>query len=228
MLPGIKDNSQTTYQSILDIYQRCRRNGDWAKVYMETQDGREFFTISVQSSAGRSAGGAGVEKAEKVKFKKPSQVRRDRRRRSAFLERRNQEAAATPATPTPCTVTSEAGTDMVKEEEKVASKSVAGETSSLEDITGGISEKSYESARNDTTEEEEGLTKENIEQLREIIKASVQGSMTKKEIEARFGISQNNEMFDKKDSIDENDNFEDAKLWALKQKNTLNNNDLRS
>ena len=54
----------------------------------------------------------------------------------------------------------------------------------------------------------------------------------KKEIEARIRISQSNEMFDKKDdkkeSIDENDNFEDAKLWALKQKNTLNNNDLRN
>ena len=148
MLPGYNDNSQTAYQSIMDLYQRCRRNGDWAQVYLETRDGQDFCTISLHSSAGGSAAGvAREEKAKNVRTKKPSQVRRDRLRRAAFLERRNQTAAATLATPTPRVDNSNAGTDNVEEDEKIANKSVAGTTSFSEDIAGEISKP----AKNETT-----------------------------------------------------------------------------
>ena len=93
MLPGNNDNSRI-FHNILEIYQRCKRNGEWAKVYLETQNGQEFVTISVCSSAGA----AGVEKTKK---KSPSQLRRDRERHSAYLERQHQAAAAKPVTPTP-------------------------------------------------------------------------------------------------------------------------------
>ena len=87
-----KNSSHITYNDILEIYQKCRKNGDWAKVYFETRGGNQFFTISVNVSAGSSAGTtSGVEK--ETKKKKPGQLRRDQQRRDAFLERRRQAAA---------------------------------------------------------------------------------------------------------------------------------------
>ena len=99
------------------------------------------------------------EKAKKVRTKKPSQVRRDRLRRAAFLEKRNQAASAALVTTTPRVDNSNAGTDKVKEEEKIVNESVAGTTSFSEDIAGEISKP----AKNETTveEKEEGLTEEN-------------------------------------------------------------------
>ena len=86
-----KNSSHITYNDILEIYQKCRENGDWAKVYFETRGGNEFFTISVNVSAGSAAGTtSGVEKEKKKK--KPGQIRRDQKRREAFLERRRQAA----------------------------------------------------------------------------------------------------------------------------------------
>ena len=87
------DTTPLTYNDILDLYQRCRRHGDWAKVYLETQGGREFFTISVSLAAGNSAGSTtGLDRDLRRKTKKPSQMRRDRQRRETFLENRRQAA----------------------------------------------------------------------------------------------------------------------------------------
>ena len=94
MLHHDKDTTTATYNNILEIYQRCRSNGDWAKDYLETQGGKEFFAILVCTSAGNTAGaGAGLERGPKPKYKKPSQLRRDRLRRADFLELRRQVAA---------------------------------------------------------------------------------------------------------------------------------------
>ena len=87
-----ENSSNITYSDILEIYLKCRRNGDWAKVYLETRGGTQFFTISVNVSAGSAAGAtSGGERRERKK-KKPGQLRRDQRRREAFLERRRQAA----------------------------------------------------------------------------------------------------------------------------------------
>ena len=103
-----KDSSFITYQNILEIYQRCRENGDWAKVYIESRGKEQFFTISVNVSAGSAADAStGVERGDKKRKKKPGQVRRDHQRRIAFLERRCQAA----------TLAEEARTNEVREEE---------------------------------------------------------------------------------------------------------------
>ena len=87
------DTTPLTYTDILEFYQRCRRHGDWAKVYLETQGGREFFTISVSLAAGNSAGSTtGLDREQRRKTKKPSQMCRDRQRRETFLENRRQAA----------------------------------------------------------------------------------------------------------------------------------------
>ena len=85
-----KDSSFITYQNILEIYQRCRENGNWAKVYLETWGKEQFFTISVNMSAGSAADtSSGVDRGKK----KLVQVQRDHQQRTAFLERRRQAAA---------------------------------------------------------------------------------------------------------------------------------------
>ena len=99
------DSSHITFNNILEIYQKCRRSGDWIKVYLETRGTEQFFTISVNVSAGSTAAtSSGMEIRKK---KKPGQVRRDQQRRAAFLERRRQAA----------TVAEEARTNKIREEQ---------------------------------------------------------------------------------------------------------------
>ena len=226
MFPWSSDNSHTTINSILEIYQRCRRKGDWAKVYLETQDGRDFFSISVSPSAGTTAGGAGVEKMERAKRKNPSQVRRDRQRRAAFLERRHQGVAATPETS--CMETSIARTvKEEREEKKIVIESGAGETSSSKVETCEASEEVF---KNDTITDENRLTQENIEELRRLIKEDM------KKINGLYKDDLENSKSDKhenKEKIDEeanenDDNMEDAKIWALKQKQSVKAADFSS
>ena len=178
--------------------------------------------MSVCSSAGRSAGGARVEKTEKVKKKKPSQVRRDQLRRSAFLERRNQAAAATPAM------------DEVNEDEKmVVDKVAAGETRSAGDSDETNSKECDKSASKDTSKDQDMLTDE----LRKIIKAAVDNSSLTKWIENSGWATMNKEAtFEGQElkerteyeTTDENDNIEGAKHWAIKQKQSFIHGDLRS
>ena len=116
-------SSHITYNNILELYQTCRKNGDWAKVYLETRGGNQFFTISVNVSAGSTAGTtSGVEKESRKKKKKPGQVRRDKIRRAAFLERRQAAKLAEEARK------DEIGNEPVEKSGEVDTK--AGETSS--------------------------------------------------------------------------------------------------
>ena len=227
MISWDSENSSSAFYSILEIYQKCRTNGDWAKLYLETQDGKEFFTISICPSAGNSAVRAGE---EKIKKKKPSQIRRDRLRRAAFLERRYQEAAVTPATTTtPCMEATKARTDKVEDE--------GVETTRVEEVTNvtgktSSTEATCTAAMENTSSDEKpaadavGLSQEDIEIWRKLIKESVeQGNLlTKKALESWIKPDQHEQ--DSKDN--ENGNFEDVKLWALQQKQSFNNSDIRS
>ena len=48
-------DKEDAFKNILELYQKCKRNGDWAKFYIETCGGKEFFTISVCPAAGSGA-----------------------------------------------------------------------------------------------------------------------------------------------------------------------------
>ena len=173
--------------------------------------------MSVCSLAGRSAGGARVEKTEKVKKKKPSQVRRDHLRRLAFLA-----AATTPAM------------DEVNEDEKmVVDKVVAGETRSAGDSDETNSKECDKSASKDTSKDQDMLTDE----LRKIIKAAVDNSSWTKWIENSGWATRNKkatfegqELKERTEyeTTDENDNIEGAKHWAINQKQSFIHGDLRS
>ena len=171
----VNDSSHITFNNILELYQKCRRSGDWAKVYLETRGTEQFFTISVNVSAGFSTGTtSGVEIRKKKK--KPGQVRRDQQRRTAFLERRRQAA----------TVAEEAGTDEIREEEVEKSGDVeigAGETGSsvgvetgqASGVGSGVSQTSH-----DVTQSKD--TQDNVNEMDTIMQ--LDGNMSLSEIEA--------------------------------------------
>ena len=231
MLPWNNDNSHATIHSILELYQRCRRNGDWARIYLETQDGREFFSISISPSAGTSAG---VEKVNRARKKNPSQVRRDQKRRAVFLERRHKKAEATPkTTSTPTLESTVSRTDKFRIEEE---KTVTGETGSTEEVKTTESETSDNTMNNvvireEVVEEEEGrMTQEDIEQLRKIIKDAVDNGnrMYKEHVVNYCNTKEKVNQIKDEDCSDENDNIEEAKLWAVGQKQSFIKNEINN
>ena len=171
------DSSHITYNNILEFYQKCRRSGDWAKVYLETRGREQFFTISVNVSTGPTAGtNSGVESRKKKK--KPGQVRRDQQRRAAFLERRRQATA----------VAEEARTNEIREDEVQKSGDVetrAGETGSGVGVqTGQASEVGSEVSQTsqDATHSENDGIQDNIDEMDTIMQ--LDGNMSLSEIEA--------------------------------------------
>ena len=133
----------------------------------------------------------------------------------------------TPATTTtPCKEATKARTDKVEDE--------GVETTRVEEVTNvtgktSSTEATCTAAMENTSSDEKtavGLSQEDIEIWRKLIKESVeQGNLlTKKALESWIKPDQHEQ--DSKDN--ENGNFEDVKLWALQQKQSFNNSDIRS
>ena len=74
----------------LDLYQKCRIDGEWACLSLQTRNGFQMVNLSIQLPAGQSTGDrAGeVRKMSQKARKSPSSLRRDARRREAFLKNR--------------------------------------------------------------------------------------------------------------------------------------------
>ena len=172
-------------------------------------------------SAGTTAGGAGVENRERAKRKNPSQVRRDRQRRAAFLERRHHQGVATPTSCMENTIARSVVKEEI-EEEKIEMESVAGETSSAKVEPCEASEESTKV----TITGENKLTQEDIEKLRSLIKEDIKNRLNKEDLENWKSGKSNNQAEDSKDV--ENDNIEQAKVWALKQKQSFKNIEIGS
>ena len=93
-------------------------------MYLETQGGQEFLTISVSLTAGNSADSTtGLDREQRRKTKKPSQIRRDVQRRERFLEKRRQAA----------TTVEVARNEIREEEEDMTVNNAAGETRTVID-----------------------------------------------------------------------------------------------
>ena len=74
---------EDTFKKLLDLYQECKRKGDRACLVMETMNGKDTFTFTVNKAAG-----APVEfrnSCPRRRWKTPSQVKRDKLRREKFL-----------------------------------------------------------------------------------------------------------------------------------------------
>ena len=178
------DSSHITFNNILELYQKCRRSGDWAKVYLETRGSDQFFTISVNVSAGSTAAtSSGMERESKKRKKKPGQVRRDQQRRIAFLEKRRQAAA----------LAEEARIDKIREEQVEKSddgetgagetgSGVGGETGQASEVGSGVSQTSQDATHSEDDDIQENSDEvDNIMQLDGNVSLSVIEEMEQEE-----------------------------------------------
>ena len=98
-----------TINVLLETFQKCRQEGEWATLFLETRNGDEFANLKVKLPASHKIGTPGktfsgsASAAKKIKPKSPSTIRRDRHRMETFLERKTlQESPRSPsATSTP-------------------------------------------------------------------------------------------------------------------------------
>ena len=73
---------------LLDLFQDSKRNGDSARLFLETRNGEVFVNFSSQLPRSFPSG-AGYEEVKKKKWKSPSSRRRDTARLEAWKVRRN-------------------------------------------------------------------------------------------------------------------------------------------
>ena len=69
------------------LFNSCRRAGVWARIVLETENGRETLTFSTVSRPSNLP-----EEKDSRGRKKPSKARKDRERREAWLERKRMAA----------------------------------------------------------------------------------------------------------------------------------------
>ena len=103
---------------------------------------------------------------------------------------------------------------------------VTGETSCAEDIETTIdNEVNKVEIREEVAEEGTRLTPENIEQLRKIIKDAVDNVCHKEDV-LNFGNTKDDNQIKDEDNRDEKDNIEEAKRWAVGQKQSLSKSEI--
>ena len=92
----MKMATDDTIATLLELFQRCKKNGDHASLFMETMNGQDDkITFIINCPAGSSC--------PRRRWKTPSQLRRDKERKDKFLAKKfdnqtavdeNKEAAA--------------------------------------------------------------------------------------------------------------------------------------
>ena len=83
LLIQIKMADEDTIAKLLELYQKCKMNGENASFFMETMKGKDTtITFTINCPA------AGAPPADPIRRRKtPSQLRRDKERREKFIER---------------------------------------------------------------------------------------------------------------------------------------------
>ena len=87
-------SATTNFNLVLDLYQHLRSNGEWASLFMETKNGQDTITLKIGNHPAGSSADAWTPQAKTSrKGKTPSQQRRDQKRKSEFLAKKNLEVA---------------------------------------------------------------------------------------------------------------------------------------
>ena len=100
------EDEPSTIKQLIDIYHSSRSRGEWVHLSLESRDGKDFLSFCVNSPAGTPAGTSetwnpgstppmqgrpAAWKNLQKRRKTPSQLRRDRKRREAFIAMKNAE-----------------------------------------------------------------------------------------------------------------------------------------
>ena len=215
-------NSDNTITALLETFQECKKNGKSATLFLETRNGDEFATLSVKLP--RTPGKTFLGSAKK---KSPSSLKRDKARLEKFRkEKRFQETWSPKETSTPKKETAKPGllcsthsVEVTPSVEKYVKEGRPGQQDEDLEKNEAI-ENEIEHSKQDRDEREkvgERFFKNNdeIETLRKVIMEAYQG--TANEIDLGRTAIQN----DESENEDKTDNIEGAKLWAIRQKQSL-------
>ena len=189
------------FTALLETFQGCKRRGERATLFLETKNGNEVATLKVELPARPGTTSVGL-----ARKKSPSTVKRDKARMEKFVQRKTlQETWCPPATSSPSIKTEKhSKQDMVIQALDEPDKSDDGEI--LNDDNASIDENV-----------KERLLKNN-ESVFSIVK-EINDRMLKKTDLQTIGTKGNkNEEGNLQSNDDDTDNIEDAKLWALSQK----------
>ena len=205
-------NGGNTINALLEAFKGCRERGEQATLFLETRDGGEFATLRVNLPASHKSHSASKtvlgSTKNKTPNKSPSTLKRDRERLINFIKKKRQESWSDNETSTPLTkiqslpepVHSQPGTPAM--DNKVCDEVVDNE----------------KRADESDEKEEKGWSQEDFEIFKKLLKESFSKFPTKSDI-LRIGEKTKDEKSDVENEED-NENLEDAKLWAKNQKST--------
>ena len=220
--------------ALLETFQGCKRRGEHATLFLETRNGNHVATFRVKAPAKGSKPGEVTTPRKKA----PSAVRRDQQRLRTFLLKKSlQESLGSPvASSTPASRPGQFSSNqdidiqvtMPETPEILEKENSASETTPVEqDLDHNESDKEKEHNKSSKVDEEnKDLPKEEVErQLKKVI-ADANLELDKKLAKMLAKQDDLSNMFyenengneNENDMDKENDNIEDAKQWALCQK----------
>ena len=206
------------FAALLETFQGCTRRGERATLFLETKNGNEVATLKVELPARPGTTSVGL-----ARKKSPSTVKRDKARMEKFVQRKTlQETWCPPATSSPSIKTEKhAKQDMV-----------------IQDLVNEYEPDKFDAGeiRNDDNASDEN-GKEHLLKLSESQKLKIDesvssmlaglnrcakeindGMLKKTDLQTIGTKGNNNVEGNLEDNNDDTDNIEDAKLWALSQK----------
>ena len=81
--------SDDTLSQLLELFNQSRKRGEWVSLSLETKDGKDCMTFSMRHPAGPPArNDMRWSPASAKKWKTPSQLRRDQKRKQEFLAKK--------------------------------------------------------------------------------------------------------------------------------------------
>ena len=215
--------------ALLETFQGCKRRGEHATLFLETRNGNQVATFRVKAPAKASKPGEVTTPRKKA----PSAVRRDQQRLRTFLQKKSlQESLGSPiASSTPASRPGQFSSNQdidiqvtIPETPEILEKeNSASETTPVEQ---DLDHDANENDKEKVEEENKDLTKEEVErQLKKVIADAnleldkkLAKMITKQDDLSNMFCENENGNENGNDMDKENDNIEDAKQWALCQK----------
>ena len=184
--------------ALLETFQEIKKRGEQATLFLETRNGDEFATLSVKLPAGDKPGTLRKTSLGSSKKKSPSTLKRDKERLEKFVLKKTTKETSNP-------------------DASIKSQGVV--TQALEDEPKNILSDNDQENKVEDTIPKNVLSKEDREWISNILDKSLDKTPL--------------ENMDQREKTDEkanenDDHMEDAKIWAMKQKQSVKAADLSS
>ena len=187
--------------ALLETFQEIKKRGEQATLFLETRNGDKFATLSVKLPAGDKPGTLRKTSLGSSKKKSPSTLKRDKERLEKFVLKKTTKETWNP------------------DASSTSNKSQGMVTQALEDEPKNILSDNDQENKVEDTIPKDVLSKEDGEWISNILDKSLDKTPL--------------ENMDQREKTDEkanenDDHMEDAKIWAMKQKQSVKAADLSS